>query len=200
VEWVERKVDVIIAGGTVGVQAAKKATREIPIVAAGVADLVEAGLVSNLARPEGNLTGFIAAVPETAAKRLQIIKEINPSIRQIAVLRNPMAAVRLEWEEIQKARLDLDLTFALHEANNVEELDNVLVAISKEHPEFMFVLNDPFVFTYRKKICDAAAQGKIPAMYGFREFVDDGGLISYAPSISDTYRRAATYVDKILKG
>jgi putative ABC transport system substrate-binding protein len=199
-ELVEQKVDVIVSGGFVGAQAAKNATREIPIVAAGVGDLVESGLVNNLARPDGNLTGFIAAAPETAAKRLQMIKEINPLARHIAVLRNPTATIHLEWKVIQRARSDLDLTFALYEANNVEELASALIAISKEHPDFIFILNDPFVFTYRKKISDAAAQAKLPAIYGFREFVDDGGLISYGPSISDTYRRAATYVDKILGG
>jgi putative ABC transport system substrate-binding protein len=180
-ELVEQNVDVIVSGGFVGAQAAKNATREIPIVAAGVGDLVESGLVNNLARPDGNLTGFIAAAPETAAKRLQMIKEINPLARHIAVLRNPTATIHLEWKVIQRARSDLDLTFALYEANNVEELASALIAISKEHPDFIFILNDPFAFTYRKKISDAAAQAKLPAIYGFREFVDDGGLISYGP-------------------
>jgi putative ABC transport system substrate-binding protein len=198
-ELVEQKVDVILTAGNVGVRAAKNATHEIPIVAVGVSDLVAARLVDSLARPGGNLTGFIAVVPEVAAKRLEIVKEINPLARHIAVLRNP-TNVQLEWDIIQKARSDLGLNFELYEAHNVGELESRLIAISEARLDFMVVLNDPFVFTYRKKISDAAARAKLPAVYGFREFVDDGGLISYGPSITETYRHAATYVGRILKG
>jgi putative tryptophan/tyrosine transport system substrate-binding protein len=198
-ELVEQKVDAILAGATIGARAARDATREVPIVAAGAGDLVASGLVSNLARPGGNLTGFIAAMPELAAKRLEIMKEVEPTARTVAVLRNTVTP-QLEWKIIQEAGLDLGLTLQSFEIRNLQDLDGALVAIPKTHPDVMSVLNDPFVFVYRKKISNAAAQAKLPAIYGFREFVEDGGLISYAPNIADTYRRAATYIDKILKG
>jgi putative ABC transport system substrate-binding protein len=200
-ELVEQRVDVILAGGTIGAEAAKKATREIPIVAAGAGDLVEYGLVTSLARPGGNLTGFIAGAPEAAGKRVEIIREIKPLAKNIAVVWNPASHhTHLEWKAVQETNQSLGLSLASHEARVLEELEMVLIAIPKTRPDFILVLNDPFVFTYRKRIADVAAQDQLPAMYGFREFVDDGGLISYGPSISDTYRRAATYVDKILKG
>ncbi len=200
-ELVEQRVDVILAGGTIGAEAAKKATREIPIVAAGAGDLVEYGLVTSLARPGGNLTGFIAGAPEAAGKRVEIIREIKPLAKNIAVVWNPASHhTHLEWKAVQETNQFLGLSLASHEARVLEELEMVLTAIPKTRPDFILVLNDPFVFTYRKRIADVAAQDQLPAMYGFREFVDDGGLISYGPSISDTYRRAATYVDKILKG
>jgi putative tryptophan/tyrosine transport system substrate-binding protein len=198
-ELVEQKVDAILAGGTIGARAARNATREIPIVAAGAGDLVASGLVSNLPRPGGNLTGFIASMPELAGKRLEIMKEIEPTARTVAVLRNTVTP-QVEWKLIQEAGLDLGLTLESFEIRNVQDLDGALVAIPKTHPDFMSVVNDPFVFVYRKKISNAAVQAKLPAIYGFREFVEEGGLISYAPSIADTYRRAATYIDKILRG
>ena len=200
-ELVQQKVDVILAGGTIGARAAMGATREIPIVAAGVGDLVEAGIVTNYARPEGNLTGFVASAAELAGKRLEIMKEILPRARNIAVLWNPASkGTETQWTSAQKAATALQLTLVLYAARTLEELESVLVSIPRAHPDFLSVINDPFVFTFRTKITDAAAQAKLPAIYGFREFVDDGGLMSYGPSIIDTYRRAATYVDRILKG
>jgi putative ABC transport system substrate-binding protein len=200
-ELVERKVDIILAGGTLGAQAAKNATSEIPIVTAGAGDLVESGLVSNLSRPGGNLTGFINSTSEAAGKRLEIVKEIDPRAKDIAVLWNPTNRfTRLEWKVVQEARSILQLNVASYEAHTVEGLESALGAISKTHSDFLSVLNDPFLFANRKEICDAAAQIKLPAIYGFREFVDDGGMISYGTNLPDSYRRAATYVDKILKG
>ena len=177
------------------------ATREIPIVAAGVGDLVEAGMVTNYARPEGNLTGFVASAAELAGKRLEIMKEILPRARNIAVLWNPASkGIETQWTSAQKAATALQLTIVSYAARTLEELESVLVFIPKAHPDFLFVLNDPFVFTFRKKIIETTVRAKLPVIYGFREFVDDGGLISYGPSIIDTYRRAAAYVDRILKG
>jgi putative ABC transport system substrate-binding protein len=200
-ELVEQGVDVILAGGNVGAEAAKKATREIPIVAAGAGDLVESGLVTSLARPGGNLTGFIAGAPEAAVKRVEIIREIKPLAKNIAVVWNPASHyTHLEWKTVQETSKSLGLSLVSHEARVLEELETALVVIPRTHPDFILVFNDPFVFTYRKRIADAAAQDKLLATYGFREFVDDGGLISYGSSITDAYRRAATYVDKILKG
>ena len=200
-DLVHQKVDIILAGGSVGAEAAKHATSLIPIVAAGVGDLVELGLVTSLARPDGNLTGFVAAAPETAAKRFQIIKEIKPEARRAAVLWNSASSnAKLEWNVAKEFAAANDIVVALHDAHDVEELRNALASIPQSAPDALVVLNDPFMFTYRKIVADAARQLGLPAVYGYREYVDDGGMISYGASITDTYRRAAGYVDKILRG
>jgi ABC-type uncharacterized transport system substrate-binding protein len=200
-ELVEQKVDIILAGGSAGAEAAKQATSLIPIVAAGVGHLVELGLVTSLARPGGNLTGFVAGAPETAAKRLQIMKEIMPQAKRAAVLWNPISSnAKLEWATAKEFAAANHIVVALYDARGIDELRNVLATIPQSHPGFLVVLNDPFMFTHRKVIVDAAARFRLPSIYGFREFVDDGGMISYGVSISDTYRRAASYVDRILRG
>jgi putative ABC transport system substrate-binding protein len=200
-ELVEQQVDIILAGGSVGAEAAKRATSVIPIVAAGVTDLVELGLVTSLARPGGNLTGFIAGAPETTAKRLQIMKEIMPKGKRAAVLWNPISSsASLELATAKQFATANDINIVLHGARTSDELTNSLATIPNSDPDFLAVLNDPLVFTYRKAIVDAADRYRLPSIYGLREFVDDGGMISYGVSISDTYRRAAGYVDRILKG
>jgi putative tryptophan/tyrosine transport system substrate-binding protein len=197
-DLVDRKVDIILAGGSLGVQAAKEATSLIPIVGAGVGDLVELGLVTNLARPGGNLTGFVAGAPQIAAKRFQIMLELKPKAKRAAVLRHPNA--KLEWVIVKEFAAANNIVVALHEARDAEELTNALTRIPDSAPDILVVLNDPFVFTYRKSIIDAAARFHIPVIYGFREFAEDGGLISYGANITDTYRRAAGYVDRIIRG
>jgi putative tryptophan/tyrosine transport system substrate-binding protein len=200
-ELVEQKVDIILAGGSPGAEAAKQATSLIPIVAAGVGDLVELRLVTSLARPGGNLTGFVANAPETVAKRLQIMKEIMPQAKRAAVLWNPISSnAKLEWATAKEFAAANHIVVALYDARGIDELRNVLATVPQSDPGFLVVLNDPFMFTYRKVIVDAATRFRLPSIYGFREFVDDGGMISYGVSISDTYRRAASYVDRILRG
>jgi putative tryptophan/tyrosine transport system substrate-binding protein len=200
-ELIEQKVDIILAGGSLGAEAAKKASSVIPIVAAGVGDLVELGLVTSLGRPGGNLTGFVSSAPETTAKRFQIMKEILPLAKRAVVLWNPSSSsAGLEWE-IAKEFSEQNGIFILPQpARDIEEIGTALATIAQSDPGFLVVLNDPLTFTYRKIIVDAASRFRLPSIYGYREFVDDGGLISYGASISDTYRRAATYVDRILKG
>jgi putative ABC transport system substrate-binding protein len=201
-DLVQQKVDVILAGGSIGAEAAKRATSVIPIVAAGVGDLIELGLVSNLTRPDGNLTGFVANAPEISAKRLQIIKEIKPEIRRAAVLWNSANSnAQLEWKPVKEFAAANNIEVALYDAhNNVDGLKATLASISSPIPDVLVVLNDPFMFAQRKIVVDAAQKLQLPSVYGFREFVDDGGLLSYGTSIRGTYRRAADYVDKILKG
>ncbi len=200
-DLVQKKVDVILAGGSIGAEVAKRATSVIPIVAAGVGDLVELGLVSNLARPDGNLTGFVANAPEVSAKRVQIIKEIKPELRRAAVLWNSASSnAQLEWKPVKELAAANNIEVVLYDAHDVDGLRNTLASISPPVPDVLVVLNDPFMFTYRKIVADVARKLQLPSAYGFREFVDDGGLLSYGPSIRDTYRRAASYVDKILNG
>jgi len=200
-DLVQKKVDVILAGGSIGAEVAKRATSVIPIVAAGVGDLVELGLVSNLARLDGNLTGSVANAPEVSAKRVQIIKEIKPELRRAAVLWNSASSnAQLEWKPVKELAAANNIEVVLYDAHDVDGLRNTLASISPPVPDVLVVLNDPFMFTYRKIVADVARKLQLPSAYGFREFVDDGGLLSYGPSIRDTYRRAASYVDKILNG
>jgi putative ABC transport system substrate-binding protein len=200
-ELVQQKVDIILAGGALGAEAAKHATSVIPIIAAGVGDLVELGLVTSLAQPGGNLTGFVAKLPETAGKRLQIMREIMPQAKRAAVLWNPTSSdTKLELDITKDLAAVNDIVVQVHGASNFEQLNNELGKISQSNPDMLVVLTDPFMFTHRKTIVRAAEQVRLPAIYAFREYVDDGGLISYGVSITDTYRRAAGYVDKILRG
>jgi putative tryptophan/tyrosine transport system substrate-binding protein len=200
-ELVREKVDIILAGGTIGAQAATEATHTIPIVAAGAGDLVEVGLIRSLAQPGGNLTGFVTVAPEMAAKRGEIIKEMLPQAKHATVLWNPAASnTHLEMKALQESALTLQFALTSYEASTFKDLENALAAIPKTRPDIVFVLNDPFMFTQRKRIVESLFHAHLPAIFGYREYVDDGGLASYGSSISDTYRRAATYVDKILKG
>jgi ABC-type uncharacterized transport system substrate-binding protein len=201
-ELVQQNVDVILAGGSLGAEAAKRATSLVPIVAAGAGDLVELGLVASLAHPGGNLTGFVATAPETAAKRFEIMKEIMPQTKRAAVLWNSNNSTpKLEWNVAKEFVAANNIIVALYDArNDVEELRKAGAEIAQSAPDMLVVLNDPFMFTHRKAIVETAGRFRLPSIYGFREFVDDGGLISYGVSVTDTYRRAAVYVDKILKG
>jgi putative ABC transport system substrate-binding protein len=194
-------VDVILAGGSVGAEAAKDATISIPIVAAGVGDLVQLGLVNSLAHPGGNLTGFIAAAPETAAKRFQMIKELMPKAKRAAVLWNPTSSnAQLEWKVAKGFAEANDFIVTLYDARDFPELSTVLDQVKRSAPDVLVNLNDPFLFAARKLVVDSVRAMRVPAVYGYREYAEDGGLMSYGTSIADTYRRAAQYVDRILKG
>jgi putative ABC transport system substrate-binding protein len=200
-DLVHQKVDVIMVGGTNVAEVVKRATSDIPIVAAGVGDLAEIGLVASLARPGGNLTGFVANAPETAAKRLEVVREIKPQARRVAVVGNLGSSIaKLELEFVKNFAAANEFVLMVLDARELEGLKSVLTKIPQPDPDVLLVLNDPFVFTYRKTIVDAANQFQLPAIYGLREFVDDGGLMSYGSSITDTYRRAAGYIDQIIRG
>ena len=201
-ELAQLKVDVIVAGGTNGARAAKAATSVIPIVAAGAGDLLSAGLVASLARPGGNLTGFPVVSPETAVKQLEVMKQLLPRSQKAVVLwfgpGNSFVDLQRKFAEEAAATLRLALTW--HAADNLPELEAALERIPNSRADFLVVLSTPFFFTYRERITAFAAQARLPAVYTLSEFVDDGGLVSYGANIPDTYRRAAGYVDKILKG
>jgi putative ABC transport system substrate-binding protein len=200
-DLVREQVDVILAGGSVGAEAAKDATTSIPIVAAGVGDLVQLGLVNSLAHPGGNLTGFIAAAPETAAKRFQMIKELMPKAKRAAVLWNPTSSnAQLEWKVAKGFAEANDFIVTFYDARDFPELSTVLDQVKQSAPDVLVNLNDPFLFAARKLVVDSLRVMRVPAVYGYREYAEDGGLMSYGTSIADTYRRAAQYVDRILKG
>jgi putative tryptophan/tyrosine transport system substrate-binding protein len=200
-DLVDQKVDIILAGGSSGAEAAMRATSAIPIVNAGTTDLVQLGLVKSLARPGGNLTGFVGVMPDITAKRLQIMLEIKPETTRVAILRNPTnVTANLEWEIVKEFAATNNIALALHDAYDLESLAKTLTTIPQSDPDIFVLLTNPFVFTYRKLIIDAVNRFRLASIYGYREFVDDGGVISYGANTPDTYRRAAEYVDKIFKG
>jgi putative ABC transport system substrate-binding protein len=200
-ELVQLKVDVIVAGTAPSVLAARKATSTIPIVMPVSSDPVGDGLVASLAHPGGNITGLSMMAPEVGAKRLQLLRETFPDAsRAVAVLWNPAyAGMRARFEEAKVAAPKLGLTTRSVEVRDTRELDVAFEAIVREHPEAL-VLSDPFTTSQRARIVEFAAEHRLPAIYESSDFVDVGGLMSFGPNISDLYRGAAVYVDKILKG
>jgi putative ABC transport system substrate-binding protein len=201
-ELVRLKPDVIVTTGTPGALAAMQATNTIPIVMASAGDPVGAGLVASLARPGGNVTGFTILGPELEGKRLELLKQAVPELSRVAVLWNPSnPAIVSYFETIKNAgralRISLD---PVAEVRRTDELDNAFTAIASARPHALAVLADRFLLAHRKRIVEFAAAKRLPGMYPYREYVDAGGLMSYAPSNIELFRGTATYVDKILKG
>jgi putative ABC transport system substrate-binding protein len=203
-ELVGLKVDVIVAGSTASSLAAQKATITIPIVAVAIGDPVQDGLVTSLARPGGNITGTTFLGPELVPKRLAIFKELLPAMSHIAVLWNPGAFGEQTTNDMLKQVTEtaggLGLQLQLVEARTPDDFENVFSNIANGHAEGMFQFPSPMFFSQRKRLVDLVAEHRLPAMYNAREFIEIGGLIAYGASISDLYRSAASYVDKILKG
>ena len=200
-ELVGLNVDAIVTAGTPAAKALKNATRTIPIIMALVGDPVAAGLVETLARPGGNATGFSIVAPELSGKRLQLLKEIVPGISAVAVISNvanPQS--QIELREMQVAAQTLDLRLQPIQISAESSLENAFEKLSKKSIQALIVLTDAILYSQRSRIVALAAEKRLPAMYFFREFVQEGGLMSYAPSDSHLFRRAATYVDKVLKG
>jgi len=200
-ELVNLKVDVIVAGGTPPPLAAKHATRTIPIVMAAAGDPVGSGLVASLARPGGNVTGLSTFTPELAGKRLQLLKEVVPGVSRVAVLwnaANPYAA--LVTRETEAAARKLGVQVQSLEVRGPDDFEHALPAAIRGRAGALIVVDDPLTFLYRMRIADFAARNRLPAMYGFREYAEAGGLMAFGANLADLYRRAATYVDKILKG
>jgi ABC-type uncharacterized transport system substrate-binding protein len=203
-ELVRLKVDVIAAGPTPPVLAAKKATGTIPIVGMSLTDPVGLGLVASLARPGGNVTGVTYSVgTETFGKGLELLKEAVPKVRHVAVLSNPASPSQsLAIASLKSAARALGLELLLLEARGPTQLDGAFAAMAKDGVEALFVVTDP---TYllpgaAARLADLAAKSRLPSMHAQRAAVESGGLMSYGPSIVAIYRRGAVYVDKILKG
>ena len=194
-------VDVIITGGTSAAKALKAATPTIPIVVAIVSDPVAAGLVDNLARPGGNLTGFSIVAPELGGKRLELLKEVVPDVSSVAVLlntRNPQS--QIELKEMRTAAQAMRLQLYPIEISTEDGLEDAFAAMNKAAVQALVVLTDPILFSQRKRTVDLANRNRLPAVYFFQGFAEEGGLMSYGPSDTDLFRRAAGYVDRILKG
>jgi putative tryptophan/tyrosine transport system substrate-binding protein len=199
-EFIRLKVDVIVTQSTPAVIAAKQATAVIPIVFVGIGDPVGTGLVASLARPGGNITGLSIQAADTAAKRLELLREVVPNLRRLAIMvnvGNPLSV--LESREVQTAARTLGLEVAALEIRRGEDITPAFEAL-KGRAEALFVAPDPLLNTNRVSINTLAQGARLPTMYGLREYVEAGGLVSYGPSIADQYRRAADYVDKILRG
>jgi putative ABC transport system substrate-binding protein len=200
-ELVRLKVDVIVAATTVAVQAAKQATKTIPIVMPTASDPVEIGLVASLAQPGGNITGLTLISSQLSGKRLELLKEVVPRLSRVAVLSNPTSlGFPPQMGETKIAARALGVQLQSLEVRGSEDFERVFQAATKERAGALITLDDPLLFTHRTRIVTLAAKSRLPAMYGFSEFPHAGGLMSYAASLADMYRRAATYVDKILKG
>jgi putative ABC transport system substrate-binding protein len=199
-EFVRLKVDVIVTGATGSVVAAKQATSVIPIVFTTVGDPVGNNLVASLARPGGNVTGLSVQATDLSSKRLELLREVVPGFRRLAILANvgnPGAV--LEMDEVQTAARTLGIEVATLEIRRPEDIAPVLDA-SKSRADALYICPDPLVGSNRIRINTSALSARLPTMWAVRDSVEAGGLMSYGPSYSDLYRRAAGYVDKILRG
>jgi len=199
-EFIRLKVDVIVTYATPPVIAAKKATGVIPIVSAVMGDPVGAGLVASLARPGGNITGLSNQSADLAVKRLEILREVVPGLRRLAVLANvsnPVSGV--EMGELQAAAKALDLDVVTLEIRRAEDIAPMFETL-KGRAQALYVAGDPLMITNRVRINTLALGARLPTTYNQREFVEAGGLMSYAPNFPDLFRRTGDYVDKILRG
>jgi putative ABC transport system substrate-binding protein len=201
-ELVRMKVDVLVVGSTLGARAAKRATTTIPVVFAGASDPVAGGIVSNLARPEGNLTGFSLAYGDgIAGKWLELLSEAAIGMSQCAVLWSSSNPVHAKYmRELETAAHKLGVGVAAHHAANAPELDAALAAIGASSARGMVVMPGPFAAANQRKLVEFVASKRLPAISFSADFAEVGGLMSYGPSITDAYRRAASYAVRVLKG
>jgi putative ABC transport system substrate-binding protein len=199
-ELVQVNVDVIFTQATPGTVAAKQVTNSIPIVFTGVGDPVEAGLVNSFAKPGGNVTGVSILSPELGGKRLELLKEVIPGITQVAFLWSPSASTTVALKATQAAADALRLELHSVEVRSPNEFSPASEAIMKKRARAILTNPSPVLNTIRARITDFAVKNRLPAMYPNLQFVEAGGLMSYAHSNADAYRRAVLYVDKILKG
>jgi len=200
-DLVSLKVDVIFAPPTVAVHAARKATQTIPIVFALVADPVGAGFVQSLAHPGGNITGLSTINVELGAKRLELLKEAVPKAKHVAVLYNPDDGTNvLQLSQTEQATKALAIRLLPVAVKKPDEFAPAFARMQHEGADALIVMENPVSFTHRDALVALADKSHLPAMYALREFVDAGGLMSYAASYPEQFRGAATYVDKILKG
>ncbi|MGH7827482.1 MAG: ABC transporter substrate-binding protein [Candidatus Binatia bacterium] len=200
-ELVHLKVDVIVTQGEVMTRPVKKATNTIPIVMATSGDPVGAGLISSLARPAGNITGLSSVSADISGKRLQLLKEAIPTVSRVAMLYNPtIVSAVLEVKGAQIVAPPLGMTVQPLEMRTPADLRPAFDAMTRERADALLVQGDPFTMTQRSRILDLATKRRLPVISVFGDFVNAGGLMSYGPNRLDMFRRAAIYVDKILKG
>jgi putative ABC transport system substrate-binding protein len=200
-ELVRLKVDVIVTYAAPAIQAAKRATGTIPIVMAGAIDPVASGLVTSVARPGGNITGLSLMAPDLVGKQLAILKEVVPTVSRVALLGNPANTGNApQLRHAQETARTLGMRLQSLEARGPNEIESAFAAITRERAGALIVLVDGMLADHRARIADLAAKSRLPAVYGLSDYPEAGGLMAYGPSVLDRFRRAATYVDKILKG
>jgi putative ABC transport system substrate-binding protein len=200
-ELVDTKIDLIVAACTPEAKAAQKATSTIPVVVAATGDAVKSGLIASWARPGGNITGISASWLDLSAKRMQVLKEAAPKVTRVTALWNPLRGDNAdEVKVMQEAAGKLGMQLQSQQVRDKEEIEVSLAAMARDGTQALTEAGDPIVYTYARHLLDFAAEHRMPAIYDNRFFVDAGGLMSYGPNLTTLHRRAADYVDKILKG
>jgi putative ABC transport system substrate-binding protein len=200
-ELVRLKVDVIVTAANPGILAAKNASPTIPIVFAAAIDPVGTGLVSSLARPGGNITGLSVMAPDLDGKRLELLKEAFPKVDRVAFLWQPAETTgNLTLTEMEAAAKALGVKLLSLEVRSLDDFDSAFARAKRDGAQALITSPGPLLNTQQRQVLDFAAKNRLPAMYSTSEFVEAGGLMSYAPNYTDLYRRAADFVDKILKG
>jgi putative ABC transport system substrate-binding protein len=199
-ELVRVEVTMIVTGSTAAVLAAKQATSKIPIIVATSGDLVGTGLVTSLARPDGNITELTAISPDLSGKRLELLKEIVPKASRVAVLWHPSQWDEEEVRQTEIAAQPLGVKIQSLQVRHASEFQTAYAAMAREGARAIIIIQGPFTSAYRKQILELAAKNRLATMCDDPIWADNGSLISYGPNRSDLYRRAAVYVDKILKG
>jgi putative tryptophan/tyrosine transport system substrate-binding protein len=199
-EFVRLKVDVMVTYGTLSTIAAKEATAVIPIVSAVMGDPVGTGIVANLAQPGGNVTGLSNQAVDIVGKRLELLREVVPGLRRLAILANISSPIgRLEMDEVQAAAKALGLDVVTLEIRRLEDIAPAFETL-KGRAQALYLVSDPLVLSNRVRINTFSLVARLPAAYNQREYVEAGGLMSYGANIPDLFRRSAEYVDKILRG
>jgi putative ABC transport system substrate-binding protein len=200
-DLLRQKVEVIVTTVTADTTAAKIATSEIPIVMAAVGDPVATGLVRSLAHPGANVTGLSQMTPDLTGKRLELLKELVPGVSAIALLYNPDDPLSvLDWKEAQRSAQMLGMKFHSMEVSKTSDLDKALTEIPALHVGALVMMPAPVLVENLKPIADFAIRNRTPSLFHLREYAEVGGLVSYGVDRSDLFRRAASYIDKILKG
>jgi putative ABC transport system substrate-binding protein len=198
---VRMKIDVMVTAGPAATGAAKETTSTIPIVMAQVNDPIAAGFVANLARPGGNITGLSVMAPELSGKQLEILREVVPRLARVAVLGSstqPGNAEALKQTEVAARGLKVQLRYL--DVRDAQGIDPAFQTATKNRADALLLLNSPVLFVGRAQIVELATKNRLPAIYYATEYVEDGGLMTYAPNVVELWRRSASHVDKILKG
>jgi putative ABC transport system substrate-binding protein len=200
-ELVRLQPDIIVVGTTPLTVALQRETRTIPIVFTGVGDPVASGLVERLNRPGGNITGFALYEPSLGGKWLGLLAEIAPGLKRVAFMFNPDTAPALSFmPSLETAAQSLRIMLSIAPVHSDAEIETAMTTLGREPGGGLLVMTDPFIYTHRASTIAAAARNNVPAIYGLSQSVRDGGLLSYGPDRVDDFRRAASYVDRILRG
>jgi putative tryptophan/tyrosine transport system substrate-binding protein len=200
-ELVAMPVEVIVVWGTPAAFAAKRATSSIPILIGAAGDVVNTGLISNIARPESNLTGFVALNVELEEKRLELLKEVIPRLSRVVVMVNTANQLnRVNLDTARRAAQRLGVAIEVVEVKNSKEVESGLAKMTDLHPDAVLLASDTLLLSERKRIAETMATSGIPAIYPFREYAEVGGLFIYGANISVLFERAADYLDRLLKG